>query len=149
MEKSTKMVEEITQKRKMTKDVKEVLIKKIFYNLLLSIGIMIYMCIVYFSYIHYSGMNYEILIRIISILAIVLTIAIFEFSYRKDSGEFAINGIELLVSSVIVLYMPKMFTNLDKLFSQIFLLSPVYCAIYYVGKSIVLYKPPLLAVPIL
>ena len=98
------------------------------------------MCIVYFSYIHYSGMNYEILIRIISILAIVLTIAIFEFSYRKDSGEFAINGIELLVSSVIVLYMPKMFTNLDKLFSQIFLLSPVYCAIYYVGKSIVLYK---------
>lgn len=140
MEKSTKMVEEITKKRKMTGEVKEDLINNIFYNFCLAIGIMIYICIVFFSYINFNEINFEFLSRFFSILAISLTVGMFEFSYRKDSGKFAIYGIEMLFFSVIVLYMPKMFTNLDKFYSQIFLLTPLYCAIYYVGKTIVLYK---------
>lgn len=140
MEKSTKMVEEITEKRKMTGKVKDDLIKNIFYNFLLAIGIIIYICSLNFSYVHFSEKSYNFLSLIFSLLAISLTIGMFEFAYRKDSGKFAIHGIEMLFFSVIVLYMPKMFTNLDKLYSQFFLLTPLYCAIYYVGKSIVMYK---------
>lgn len=140
MEKSTKMVEEITEKRKMTGEVKEKLLKNIFYNFLLAIGTMCYMCIVNLVYIYCDSQIYDITSKVLIMLAIIFSVVIFEIAYKKDSGRVAINGIEVLFFSVVVLYMPKMFTNSDKLYSKIFLLTPLYCAIYYVGKSIVVYK---------
>ena len=140
MEKSTKMVEEITKKRKMTKEVNDKLLKEIFYNFLLSICIIVYMCIINIVYIYCNSPIYDITSKVLIMISIVFSVVVFEFAYKKDSGKFAINAIELLVFSVIILYMPKMFINLDKFYSQIFLLSPLYCSIYYVGKAIILYK---------
>ena len=134
------MVEEITEKRKITNDVKGKLIKNIANNFLLAIGIICYMCIVNLVYIYSSSQIYDITEKILAMIAIFITVGIFEFAYRKDSGKFTIYGIELLFFSIVVLYMPKMFTNLDKFYSQIFLLTPLYCAIYYVAKSIVIYR---------
>lgn len=140
MEKTTKMVEEITEKRKMTAEVKENLIKNIFYNFLLAIGIMCYICSVNIVYTYASIQTYDITSKVLAMIAILITVGVFEFAYRKDSGKYTIHGIELLFFSVVVLYMPKMFTNLDKIFSQFFLLTPLFCAIYFVAKSIVIYK---------
>lgn len=140
MEKSTKMVEEITEKRKMTGEVKDKLLKNIFFNFLLSIGIMSYICIVNAVYIYCDSKIYDVTSKILIMLAIIFSVVIFEIAYKKDSGRFAIYGIEVLFFSIVILYLPKMFTNLDKFYSQIFLLTPLYCAIYYVGKSIIIYK---------
>ena len=140
MEKTDKMVEELTEKRKMTEEVKENLIENIFYNFLLALGIMCYISIVNVVHTYLPLQIYDIISKVLSIIAILITVGIFEFAYRKDSGKYTIYGIEILFFSIVVLYMPKMFTNLDKFYSQIFLLTPLFCAIYYVAKSIVIYK---------
>lgn len=140
MEKSTKMVEEITEKRKIKGEVKEKIFKNILYNFLLSIGIICYICGFICVYVYCSDNIYDIVSKVLSMFSIIITVIVFEFAYKKDSGKFAINGIELLVASIVVLYMPKMFINLDKFYSQIFLLTPLYCAIYFVAKGIIIYK---------
>lgn len=140
MEKSEKMVEEITEKRKMTDEVNRKLLKNIFFNFLLAIAIMAYICVENAVYIYCSDYVYNIISKFLIIISVIISVIIFEIAYRKDSGRFAIYGIELFVFSVIILYMPKMFINLDKFYSRIFLLTPLYCAIYYVGKSIIIYK---------
>ena len=136
MEKSEKMVVEITKKRKMTDEVNRKLLKNIFFNFLLAIAIMAYICVENAVYIYCSDYVYNIISKFLIIISVIM----FEIAYKKDSGKVTIYGIELLVFSVIILYMPMMFINLDKFYSKIFLLTPLYCAIYYVGKSIVIYK---------
>ena len=140
MEKSEKMVVEITKKRKMTDEVKGKLLKNIFYNYLLAITIMAYICVENVVYIYCDNYVYNITSKALIIFSVIISVIMFEIAYKKDSGKVTIYGIELLVFSVIILYMPKMFINLDKFYSKIFLLTPLYCAIYYVGKSIVIYK---------
>ena len=139
MEKTTKMVEEITEKRKMTQEVKNEINKRIFFNCLVAIGIMLYICVIDVVYIYSETKIINIALKIFSMIFIFLTVGVFEFAYRKDSGRIAIVGIELLVFSVIVLYIPQIYTNIDKAFCQVLTFTPIFCAIYYITKSILIY----------
>ncbi len=139
MKKSTKMVEEIAKKRKMTEEVKQQLNKKIFYNCLVAIGIMVYICAIDVVYIYAKQQMISVALKVFAMFLIVLTVGIFEFSYRKESGKMAIIAMELLAFSVIILYIPQIYINLDKLFCQALLFTPIFCAIYYMAKSIIIY----------
>lgn len=139
MEKTAEMVKEITVKRQMTTEVKEKLNKRIFINFLIAITLMSYMCVIDLVYMNIANHMTEILLKVFSIVNIFVTVVIFELAYRKDSGKIAICGIELLFFSVIILYMPYIYDNLNSIFCQILIFSPVFCAIYYVIKSIVIY----------
>lgn len=140
MEKTTKMVEEITQKRKMTTEVKEKLNKRILINCLIAIGIIIYMCAINAVYIYAKEEIVNVFEKIFPMLFIALTVGVFEFAYRKDSGKIAIIGIELLVCSVLILYIPQIYANFEKKFCVNLAFMPIFCAIYYIGKSIIIYK---------
>lgn len=133
------MVEEITQKRKMTYAVKEVLKKRIFYNCLIAIACMLYICVINAVYIYANQDIVNIAFKIFPMILIFLTVGIFEFSYRKENGRTAVVGIELLFFSIIVLYIPKIYQNLDKKFCIEFTFIPLFCAIYYIAKSIIIY----------
>lgn len=139
MEKTTKMVEEITEKRKMTQDVKDKLNKRIFYNCLIAIGIMLYICAINAVYIYAKQEIVTIALKVFPMIFIFLTVGTFEVAYRKDNGRVAIVGIELLVFSIIILYIPKIYTNLEKMFCANLTFIPLFCAIYYIAKSIVIY----------
>ena len=139
MEKTTKMVDEITRKRKMTPEVKHELHKRIFYNCLVAIGVMLYICAIDAVYIYAKPQISEMALKVFSIVAILFTAAVFEIAYRKDSAKIAIVGIEMLVFSIIVLYIPKIYINLDKDFCVELVFIPIFCAIYYIAKSIIIY----------
>lgn len=139
MEKTTKMVEELTKKRKMTKEVKDKLHKRIFQNCLLAIAIMLCFGAINLVYIYTSQEVWNIVQKVSPMVFICLTVGIFELAYRKDSGKMAIVGIEWLIFSVIILYIPKIYDNLDKAFCIELSFAPIFCGIYYVAKSILLY----------
>ena len=82
MEKTTKMVDEITRKRKMTPEVKEGLNKRIFYNCLIAIGIMLYICALDVVYIYAKPEITEIGLKIFAMISIILTVLVFEMAYR-------------------------------------------------------------------
>ncbi len=139
MKKSTKMVEEITKKRKMTEEVKDGLNQRIFYNCLVAIGVMLYICAIDVVYIYAKQEMISLALKVFAMFLMMLTIGVFEVSYRKESGKLAIVGIELLMFSVIVLYIPQIYVNLDKLFCQVLLFTPIFCGVYYIAKSILIY----------
>ncbi len=139
MEKTTKMVEEITQKRKMTQKVKDGLHQRIFHNCLLAIGVMLYICLIDAVYIYAKQEVVSIAFKIFPMIAIFTTVVLFEIAYRKENGKMAIVGIELLVMSILVLYIPQIYQNLDKKFCVQLTFIPIFFAIYYVAKSIVIY----------
>lgn len=139
VQKATKMVEEITQKRKMTQAVKDKLDKKILWNMWLSIIIMLYFCIADGVYIAVPEAISSMVLKGFAIAFILVTICVFEMAYRRENGALGIVGIELLVFSIIMLYMPQIFKNLNKGVAQIFALTPFFCAMYYIIKSMIDY----------
>ena len=134
-----KIVKQITEKRKMTSEVKSGLNKRIFYNCLIAIGMMLYISIINIVYIYANLGITPILMKVFAMISIVLTVTVFEIAYRKDSGKIAIIGIENLALSVIVLYIPQIYANLDKKFCVQLTFIPVFCAIYYIAKCIIIY----------
>ena len=133
------MVEEITKKRKMTEEVKQGLNQRIFYNCLVAITVMAYICAIDAVYLYAKKEMIPVALKVFAMFLIALTISILEVSYRKESGKLAIIGIELLVFSILVLYIPQIYGNLDKLFCQVLLFTPIFCGVYYIAKSILIY----------
>ncbi len=132
------MVEEITEKRKMTKEVKDQLNKRIFHNCLLAIGLILYICAIDATYIYINQELTTILMKVFPMILISVTIIIFELAYRKDSGRIMIVGIEFFVVSIVLLYLPKIYANLDKKLCVELAFIPIFCALYYMVKSILI-----------
>ena len=139
MKKATKMVEEITRKRKMTQEVKDKLNQEIWLNLCLAIGVMLYFCAMDAIYLYSASESSEMAFKIMAMIAILLTVIVFEVAYRKESGRLGIVGIELLGFSVIGLYMPHIYAHSYQVIGRVFLLTPLFCALYYASKAVVIY----------
>lgn len=140
MEKSIKMVEELTEKRKLTSKVKTTLNKEIFINIIVAILIVTYYMILNIIYLNTDSNLANNITKIFSLVAIAITVFVFEFAYRKDSLKIMIFGIELFVCSVIILCIPKIYKQLYNIKKIIFLFFPLFCVIYYFLKSWLIYK---------
>lgn len=137
--KANKMVEEITEKRKLTSDLKHKVAKKILKNIWIAILIVVYFCAINLVASYASNEVLLVVLKILAMTSILIDVLIFELSYRKDSVVLWITGTEWLIVSIIILYMPQVYGHIDKLISRGFMLVPVFFAVYYFGKSIFIY----------
>ena len=78
-------------------------------------------------------------IKITSFIFLILSIIIFEVSYKKDNDEIALNGIEILILSIYLLliqYIPKRL----KIDENMYTLAGTYIFLIYYGiKNIIIY----------
>lgn len=113
--------------------------KKIEKNLSRALCIIIYFIILFFAY---TRMNLDRLAQDIQVFSgafLVLGILALEKAYKKDSGEVAITGIELLALSIHSLSIMHMITLLKYDFKSYMLISSGIVVIYYVLKGIIIY----------
>lgn len=113
--------------------------KKIEKNLSRALCIIIYFIILFFAY---TRMNLDRLAQDIQVFSgafLVLGILALEKAYKKDSGEVAITGIELLVLSIHSLSIMHVITLLKYDFKSYMLISSGIVVIYYVLKVIIIY----------
>lgn len=133
------MKKEKTKKNKIPKEISQEILKKIFYNLLRAIGVMIYFVILNLAYVN---IKQEKLVGDIEVFAgafLVVGIYMLESAYKKDSGEKAITAIELLVLSLHSLSIMHIITFYKYDFRFYLLTSSYVFSIYYVFKSTVMY----------
>ena len=125
--------ETIRQRRKLPKEIKDKISNSIFFNVLIIVFMMISALVINLMFIRYNLSRFEMIMKIVQITVCLITIVIFEYSYKKDSLKSALYGIEFLLYSIAVLYVPYMY-NLN----NIDFLENVICAfvIYYIVKSI-------------
>ena len=113
--------------------------KKIWLNIIFAVVLMIYFICVNTAY---STLNQDLFILILKITSMVImsiSILIFEFAYKKDSGLIGIIGIEILVVAMHSLSIRHivMLSNFD--FRTYIVSSSYVFALYYVMKSLIIY----------
>lgn len=134
-----KIKEEIKNEAIIPKEKRNELYKRIFGNILFAIAILIYFIFIDIEYMLIKEENFEIILKVSSMIFIICTIGIFEYAYKKESGKYTIKGIEMLILSIttlIIMQIYKIYNN--KLVNSITILALGFF-IYYIVKSIIIY----------
>ncbi len=129
---------EIIKKKRLPQEIKDEIYKKVFYNIFFAIGI-----IIYFMFLNLGFYNIEknIFIQdayVFSIVILVLSIILFEKSYRNGKGNIAIYGLELLAVALFTLFTPYTYFYLEAAITKIFMMVPLLFTFYYVIKSVII-----------
>lgn len=111
----------------------------IFKNLLKAIGVMCYFIILNFAYIRMQTDRLIGDIEVFSGMFLVLGILMLERAYKKDSGEMALSGIELIAISMHSLSIMHVINFFKYDFTHYLIISSFVFSVYYVLKAIILY----------
>lgn len=139
-EKLEKIEEEIKNQTTITDKKQNKINRRIFQNLLVATSILLYFIAINMGFKSIDRLTYFRDLQVFSMVTIVITILIFERAYKHDSGEIAIYGIEMLVVSICTLLTIYIDINLPNKYVSIVNLIAILFAVYYVGKSIYIYK---------
>lgn len=134
-----KIEEEIKKQTTIPEEKKLKINKRIFQNIIIAIAIVLYFTFINLGFYNIEPSKFLIDLQVFSMLTIGITIIVFEKAYKKDSGELAIYGIESLVLSICTLLTIYVGMYYNNKFSYIINTISMLFAIYYVGKSIVIY----------
>lgn len=135
-----KFIQKMDTIKKLNPEEKKNTYKRVFISGILAILVTIYNIILNVEYLYVSSEIIVQELKIISIIFIILTIIIFEIAYKKDRSDYAINGIELLIISIITLvatYVQILYTDKFMIFITITMLA---MAIYYIVKAICIFS---------
>lgn len=131
-----KIEEEINEKRKMPKEVKESLRKEIFTNIIICTCLVAYFLFLFLGSVDKTKAVRVIDLKIFSIIYLAASIILFEIAYKKDSGKIAIHGVEILLVAIMTLFLPYIIFELDSKYQKIYYFVGEYIAVYYVIKCI-------------
>lgn len=134
-----KLEEEISNKKKLAKDNLEKINKKMFENLLISGIIMTFLLLIILGSLNIETTIFITDLKVFSIFLIVITIFLFEYSYRKQNRNICVHGIECLALAIFILLSTCLYTMFFKDFQLIVAFALMVCGIYYVLKSILVY----------
>lgn len=130
---------ELATKIKIPKDVREMIYTKLFKNFCMAILIFLFFMFLNLGYAKLEPTVFEEDLHMFAGILIISTIMVFELAYRKDNGEIAIHGIEMLVLSVLTLFMPYIYFHREVVVRFLYSFSSMYIAIYYSIKCLVVY----------
>ena len=138
-EKLEKIQKEINKQTKLSKDEKKKINKKIFQNIVMAIGIVVYFIFINLGFNNIEESTYLTDLKVFGAVAIGITIILFEKAYKKDSGELTIYGIEMLIIAICTLLTNYIYKFHYSKYMYIITSIAMLFAVYYVGKSIVIY----------
>lgn len=132
--------EKIEKTKKMPQDIENKLNKKLIENISMAIAIIVYFMSLIFGKERINATNYTNLLKTYTMCLGVLSIIIFEYSYKKESAQSMYTGIEVLILSIVTMssiYICKV--QEIKYILYLALFAYVF-SIYYLFKDILTYK---------
>ena len=139
MEHNLEIDNELDTKIKIPKEVKKGIYTKLFIEILIAIVISLYFLFINLGYIKFTQDVFTYIVHFSSGVLIITTVILFEMAYDKGSGRLAVYGTELLVLSIISLFVPYVYFRRSIRFMNIYSLAGVYISVYYCIKSVVVY----------
>lgn len=134
-----KIGEEIKKQTTIPEEKKKKINKKIFTNIMIAIVVVLYFIFLNLGFHNLKPSVFLKDLQVYSMVTIGITIIIFERAYKKDSGELTIYGIETLVLAICTLMTIYIGGSYKEKFTYIINSISMLFAVYYVGKSIVIY----------
>ena len=131
--------EKIKDINKILPEDKKKINRKIFLSMFTSAIVMFVFIFILMGYNNIPFQNYIIDLKVFSIIAIAITICIFEYAYKKDSGSLAIIGIESLIASFIILSLHYVLQYEIYSYKYYLLFFASIFIVYYILKTIIIY----------
>ena len=130
---------EIKKKKKLPKEEKERINRKVFRNIIVAVVIVAYFIFLSLGKINIKNDVYVTDLKVFSMSILLAAIVIIEIAYKKESGEIAIFGIEMILLSII--NMALIYVNLMLSSKYIYVVTGVslVVALYYILKSAIIY----------
>lgn len=135
--KQLETLEKISEERKLDKETKVALRKKILKNFLFAIGILLLFIVLKFMALNLDKTINILVYKILSAVLLAITIILFEVAYKKDDDTLAITSIEMLFLSIIILLTPYILINKKNVFTS---MVGIYFTIYYIIKNFIIYR---------
>ena len=129
---------EIKKRNKMPDDVKIERDKKIFRNLLFAIGIIAYFILLNIGFYLIEKTVFTRDTVVFAFATLIITIILFERSYRGEKGYYAIHGLEVLAASVFTYFVPYLYYTFNEPVTKAIMVSPVLFVVYYAIKLAVI-----------
>lgn len=111
----------------------------IFENLITLICIVLHYILIIFTFNRLDENMFMNITKFFSLGVLIITIIIFEISYKKDSGKGALYGIEALMIAINTLIINNMMKRFNISFQNYLIISMSVFLIYYIFKIVILY----------
>lgn len=121
------------------KEVSEKYMKKIYLNVLKAIIIVLYFFVLNVACENVNPQYLKKGIELCTMILLFISIFIFEWAYRKDDDDLAIQGIEILILSAYTLTSQHITKKFDFPLKNYLLVASYIFAIYFILKCIVVY----------
>ena len=135
-----RLEKEIVNKKKLPPEEENKINKKIFENMIIADILMAFFYLISLGSLNIETPTFITDLKVFSIGLIVLTVIIFEISYKKENGNLCIHGIECLAISIFMLFSTYLYTMYMKEFYMYISIFAYIAAIYYAVKSIIIYR---------
>ena len=139
-----KIVEEIgkdiKEKNTMSKEYEGKINKRIFSNIIIAVVILIYLILIIMGSKNIQNSIFIVDLKVFSIILSLVSIIIFEKSYKSADGRLCIYGIETLTLAIMTLIGVYVFQIIGELFTPIICGAVIAYAVYYLVKSIGIYN---------
>lgn len=131
--------EQIEIAKKMPKDEKKKIYKKVFANIILGIVVTLYFIGIGIGFLNIDGPTFITDLKVFSLSILAIAIILFEFAYGKDDDKTALYGVEMLfvaIMSLVLLY--TCILHKDKFIAVANIVACIG-VLYYLVKSISIY----------
>lgn len=133
------IAEQIETAKKMPRDEKKKIYKKVFLNILLGIIVTLYFIGIGVGFLNIEGPTFITDLKVFSLAILAISIILFEYAYGKDDDNTALYGIEMLfvaIMSLVLLY--TCILHQDKFIAAANIVACIG-VLYYLVKSISIY----------
>ena len=134
--KQLETLEKINEDRKLDKETKEKIRKRVLKNFIFATVILLFFIILKLIAIYLEKKVAIVIYKGISIGILAITLFLFEVAYKKDSDSLAIISIEMFFLSIITLLTPYILINRVSVYKSC---VGVFFAIYYAIKNFIIY----------
>lgn len=114
--------------------------KKIFKNMLLADFIAAFLFIISLESLNLEPRIFIRKLKILSVLFIICTIILFEYSYRKENITIFLHGLESFCLALFTLCSTFLYILYFKKFQFIISIASIVIAIYFILKSLYIYR---------
>ena len=132
--------EKIEKTKKMPQDIENKLNKKLLENISMAIAIIVYFMSLIFGKERINATNYTNLLKTYTMCLGILSIIIFEFSYKKESVKSMYTGIEVLILSIVTMFSIYICKVQELKYIFYLALFAYAFSIYYLIKDILIYN---------
>ena len=132
--------EKIEKTKKMPQDIENKLNKKLIENISMAIAIIVYFMSLIFGKERINATNYTNLLKTYTMCLGILSIIIFEFSYKKESVKSMYTGIEVLILSIVTMFSIYICKVQELKYIFYLALFAYAFSIYYLIKDLLIYN---------